>query len=201
MGDSYDGRERASSHLLASAALKKHVVERCMGDILAAAELLADTFRRGGKVFLCGNGGSAADCQHVAGEFVSLLNKDNHRPALPAIALTTDSSFLTAYANDFGYEGVFRRQLEALAAPGDALVGISTSGGSVNVTKALEYAREAGVKSIVLMGEGGAMQEIGDVVVAIPSTDTQLIQEAHLTVEHVLCDLVEMELYPAISAG
>ncbi|HET9418434.1 MAG TPA: SIS domain-containing protein, partial [Chthoniobacterales bacterium] len=125
--------ERARACLIESAEVKRLVVENCLDSIVSAAELIADAFRSGGKVLLCGNGGSAADCQHVAAEFVSILRRDFERPGLPAIALTTDTSFLTAYANDFGYEGLFARQVEALGKAGDLLVGISTSGNSVNV--------------------------------------------------------------------
>ena len=115
---------RARQYLAASADLKQKVADECLDSIIAAANLIAETFRAGGKVLLCGNGGSAADCQHVAAEFVSVLSQDFKRPGLPAIALTTDSSFLTAYTNDFGYEGVFERQVQALGKPGDLLTKI-----------------------------------------------------------------------------
>ena len=187
----------ATAHLECSAALKMRVLEECLVDIAAAANLIAVAFRNGGKLMLCGNGGSAADCQHTAGEFVSLLNKDYHRrPALPAIALTTDSSFLTAYANDFGYEGVFCRQLEALAVPGDVLLGISTSGNSPSIVRAVEYARDNGIEVITLTGAKGVMTNMADIGIAVPSDNTQHIQEAHLAIEHIVCGLVEQELFP-----
>jgi len=148
-------------------------------------------------VLLCGNGGSAADCQHVAAELVSRLTRDSERPGLPAIALTTDTSFLTAYANDCGFEGVFARQVEALGRPGDVLIGISTSGNSPNVLRAVELAREKGMRSIALTGQGGRLAKLADVAVSVPSDDTRHIQEAHLAVEHVLCLLVEESLFAA----
>src|SRR5438105_12000887 len=117
--------QTVANHLRESAAVKLRTLELCTGSIRAAADLVAGAFRAGGKLLLCGNGGSAADCQHMAAEFTSRLSADFVRPALPAIALTTDTSFLTAYANDFDFEGVFARQVEALGKPGDVLLGIS----------------------------------------------------------------------------
>jgi len=166
-----------------------------MASILAAANLIAKTFRAGGKLLLCGNGGSAADCQHMAAEFVSRLTKDFERPALPAIALTTDTSFLTAFTNDCGFEGVFERQIQALGKPGDALIGISTSGNSQNVTQAIEAARETNMYTICLAGSGGCLEKMTDVAISVPSTNTQYIQETHLVIEHILCELVEWHLF------
>lgn len=187
--------ERARAYLSESAEVKRLVAAQCLDSIVSAAELIADAFRSGAKILLCGNGGSAADCQHMAAEFVSILRRDFERPGLPAIALTTDTSFLTAYANDFGYEGVFARQVEALGKPGDLLVGISTSGNSANVIRAVESARRIGMRTIALTGRGGRLPEIADVAVSVPSTDTQHIQEAHLAIEHVICELVERQLF------
>lgn len=189
------GVDRVRTHLLESAELKQQVIETCMKSILAAADLIADTFRSGGKVLLCGNGGSAADCQHMAAEFVSRLTKDFDRPGLPAIALTTDTSFLTAYANDVDFEGVFARQVQALGKPGDVLVGISTSGNSVNVIRAVEAARQTSLKIIVLTGSGGRLASMADVAIMVPSSNTQYIQEAHLAIEHIICELVERQLF------
>jgi D-sedoheptulose 7-phosphate isomerase len=155
--------DRVRAHLFESADLKRQVVERRMDSILAAAELIEETFRLAGKVLLCGNGGSAADCQHMAAEFVSRLTKDFDRPGLPAIALTTDTSFLTAYANDINFEGVF--------------------------------AHQANLKIIALTGSGGRLANMADVGIAVPSSNTQYIQEAHLAIEHILCDLVERTLF------
>jgi len=184
-------------HLLKSAEIQHQVAEKCVDSILEVADLITDTFRSGGKVLLCGNGGSAADCQHMAAEFVSRLTKDFDRPGLPAIALTTDTSILTAFANDCGYEGVFERQVRALGKPGDVLVGISTSGNSVNVLRAVEAAREMGMKTVGLLGMGGALKDRVDYPIAIPSRETQHVQEALLSVEHILCHLVEQALFTA----
>lgn len=188
-------RVRMTAHLLESAELLRRLAECCADAILDAAAMMADSFRSGGKVLLCGNGGSAADCQHMATELVSRLTVDFSRPGLPAVALTTDTSFLTAYANDCGFEGVFARQVQALGKPGDVLIGISTSGNSANVIMAVQAARHATMRSITLTGEGGRLAELADIAIAVPSTQTQLIQETHIAIEHVLCDLVERHLY------
>ena len=188
-------RDRVRTHLQESADLKRQVAHHCLASILAAADLIVETFRNGGKLLLCGNGGSAADCQHMAAEFVSRLTKEFERPALPAIALTTDTSFLTAFANDCGFEGVFERQVRALGKPGDVLIGISTSGNSENVLRAVSAARELGIKTVGLMGEGGALETQVDCVIAVPSRNTQYIQETLLSVEHILCDLTEQFLF------
>src|SRR5438552_7735824 len=136
--------------------------------IVAAAELISKTFRAEGKLLLCGNGGSAADCQHMAGELVNRLTLDFPRPALPAIALTTDTSVLTAFANDFGFDGVFERQVQALGRPGDLLLGISTSGSSTNVVRAVVAARAIGMSSVALTGTRGRLKELVDIGVAVP---------------------------------
>jgi phosphoheptose isomerase len=166
-----------------------------LDSILKAAHLITETFRSGGKLLLCGNGGSAADCQHMAAEFVSRFSKDFVRRALPAVALTTDTSFLTAFSNDCGYDGVFERQVQALGKPGDILLGISTSGNSPNVILAVEAAMKENMRTIALTGSGGRLAKMTDVTVSVPSTDTQYIQEAHLVIEHVLCELVELSLF------
>jgi D-sedoheptulose 7-phosphate isomerase len=131
----------------------------------------------------------------MAAEFVSRLTKDFERPGLPAIALTTDTSFLTAYTNDCGYEGVFARQVQALGRARDVLLGISTSGNSANVIQAMELARGLGLKSVALTGAGGRLAKLADVAIAVPCEDTQHIQEAHLAIEHLLCLLVEQALF------
>jgi D-sedoheptulose 7-phosphate isomerase len=185
----------ARMHLQESASVKQEVAEQRLDSIIAAAETITESFRAGGKLLLCGNGGSAADCQHMAAEFVSRLTKDFPRPAIPAVALTTDTSFLTAYANDCGYEGVFSRQVEALGAPGDVLLGISTSGSSENVIRAVEAARAAGMRTVALIGMAGRLAGLADVAICVPSEHTQYIQEAHLAIEHIICHLVERALY------
>ena len=188
-------RDRAEAYLRESAELKREVAEKCLDSILSAVNVLVDAFRSGGKILLCGNGGSAADCQHLAAEFVGVLRKEFKRPGLPAIALTTDTSFLTAYTNDWGFDGVFEHQVRALARPGDVLIGISTSGNSANVIRAVEAAQSLGIRSVILAGAGGHLSTIGDVVIAVPSADTQHIQEAHLAIEHLICELVERQLF------
>jgi len=184
-----------TSLLKKSAEVKLRVAESCGREILAAADGIADCFRSGGKLLLCGNGGSAADCQHMAAEFVSRLTLTFERPGLPAIALTTDTSFLTAYANDRGYEGVFERQVHALGKPEDVLLAISTSGNSKNVILAVERAKEIGMMSIGLLGSGGRLGGLCDLAISVPDDNTQHVQEAHLAIEHVICDLVELELF------
>jgi len=163
--------------------------------IASAGELIAEMFRSGGKLLLCGNGGSAADCQHMAAELTSRLTRDFDRPALPAIALTTDTSFITAYANDVDFAGVFKRQVEALGRPGDALLAISTSGESPNIIAASEEARRRGLKTIALVGRGGKLAAIADIAIMVPSEKTGHIQEAHLAIEHVICSIVEEILF------
>jgi D-sedoheptulose 7-phosphate isomerase len=187
--------ERVAAYFRESVRIKLLAADACGPAIIAAADLLVESFRGGGKLLLCGNGGSAADCQHVAAEFVSLLRQDRPRAALPAIALTTDTSFLTARANDFGFDEVFSRQVEALGRPGDVLMGISTSGNSRNVIHAVRTARERGVRTIGLVGEGGALAGLVDAAVVVPSTNTQHVQEAMLAIEHILCELTESHLF------
>ncbi len=158
------------------------------------AALLCACFRAGGKVLVMGNGGSAADAQHMAAELVGrfMLN----RAALPAIALTTDTSILTAVANDFGYDEVFKRQVEALANPEDVVIGISTSGNSPNVVTAFELAQSKGCKIVALSGrDGGKMALYADLNLTVAVDETPRIQEVHLSMIHILCDLVEQELF------
>jgi D-sedoheptulose 7-phosphate isomerase len=182
-------------YLRASAAVKQATAERCTEAILKAAALIADRVGAGGKILLCGNGGSAADCQHMAAEFVSRLTMDFVRPGIPALALTTDTSFLTAYTNDVDFEGVFSRQVETLGNAGDVLIGISTSGKSANVIRAVEAARTRGLSVVVLMGAEGPLASLADVAIQVPSRSTQHIQESHLGVEHIICYLVERQVY------
>ena len=179
-----------------SAALKERMARESGPSILAAAQALTAAFRSGSKLLLCGNGGSAADCQHMATEFVSRLSRERERRALPAIALTTDTSFLTAYSNDSGFDGVFERQIEAHGQPGDVLIAISTSGNSGNVVRGVRKAKSLGLTTIGLVGEGGELTGLVDLPIVVPSRDTQRIQEAMLAVEHILCDLTEEALFP-----
>ena len=169
----------------------------CLDDIVRAATLLVDSARAGGTLLICGNGGSAADAQHLATELMSTFTIENRRPSIPAVALTTDTSLLTAIANDFGVEGMFARQVESLGRAGDVLIAISTSGRSVNVIRAAEQARTQGLGIVALTGEsGGTLAPLADVAIRIPSTITSHIQECHLAVEQLLASLVEDALYP-----
>jgi D-sedoheptulose 7-phosphate isomerase len=182
--------------LTASAAVKRTILETCTNDISAGLDLLLTALRGGRKVLFCGNGGSAADAQHLVTELVIRMNPALKRPAIPAIALTTDSSILTAGANDIGYDNVFARQVEALGTAGDVLVGISTSGKSESVNRALATARGRGMKTLGLIGRGGGpMRSLVDVAIVVPSDDTQRIQEGHITIGHILCALLEREMY------
>jgi len=179
-----------------SAETKQRILQQCKEDILRAVEILTSTFRNNNKLLLCGNGGSAADCQHIATELVIRLSHHIKRPALPAIALTTDSSNLTAGGNDIGFENIFARSVEGLGNKGDALLAISTSGNSENILRAVEKAKEKGIKVIGLLGgSGGKLKEIVDLPIIIPSSNVQRIQEGHITVAHIICELVEEELY------
>lgn len=182
-------------HLRQSAAMHEQVAEKCIDSILHAANMIADCFSAGGKLLICGNGGSAADSQHMAAEFTSRLTKAFERPGLPAIALTTDTSFLTAYANDIEFDGIFERQVQALGKKGDVVLGISTSGTSKNVIKAFIQAKDSGVQCVALMGTEGKMAKMADVAICVPSSDTQLVQESHLSIEHMICHLVESHLF------
>ncbi len=167
----------------------------CLSGIVSAAETLTMAFRRGNKLLLCGNGGSAADCQHLASEFVNRLSASFERPALPALALTTDTSVLTASANDYGYERVFARQVEALGRAGDVLMCISTSGSSPNVLRAAIEARARGLEVVALTGSASQLDGHALLSIRVPSANTQVVQQAFLTIEHAICDLVERSLY------
>lgn len=192
--------QRVRDHLAESAEVKAKTASQCAESICQAADLIADALRGGGKILICGNGGSAADAQHMAAEMISRLTLEFERPGMAAIALTTDSSVLTAYANDFDFAGVFARQVQALGRAGDVLVGISTSGSSRNVVQAVEAARRAGLGVICLTGPRGVLPGLADVAIQVPSTSTAHIQEAHLAIEHILCHLAEREMYPTASA-
>jgi D-sedoheptulose 7-phosphate isomerase len=158
--------------------------------VVQAAKLTAEAMKAGRKLMVCGNGGSAADSQHLVAEFVSRLTVD--RPALRAIALTTDSSILTAIGNDYSYDNVFERQVEALGLEGDVLLAISTSGNSKNCVKALKLARNMGIHTVSYTGNGGgAMKAVSDINVIVPSNTTMNIQESHLALEHIFCMVVE----------
>ncbi|MEN6451587.1 MAG: SIS domain-containing protein [Thermoguttaceae bacterium] len=192
-------RLAAGSHLRGAAEVCCRLADHDVDCLLSAARLLAATLQAGGKVLLCGNGGSAADCQHLAAEFVGRLSKDHERGALAAIALTTDTSILTAIGNDYGFDAVFRRQVEAFGRPGDLLIGISTSGNSPNVIGAIHAAKTIPMRTIALTGQGGAMATMVDVAISVPSANAQHVQESHLVIEHILCDLAEQLLFAGSS--
>jgi D-sedoheptulose 7-phosphate isomerase len=180
-----------------SAAVKKAIGAGCAPSILQAAETLLRAFRAGRKLLLCGNGGSAADAQHIAAELVVRMTVAG-RPALPAIALTTDTSALTAGGNDIGFDNVFSRQVEALGATGDVLLAISTSGNSENVVRAAAEAKRKGMTVVGFLGGGGGrLAPLCDVAVTVPSADTQRIQEGHITVAHIVCGFVERSMFGA----
>jgi D-sedoheptulose 7-phosphate isomerase len=193
-----DPRDRARDYLTDAAGVMVAVSETSLGDIVAASQILIESFRAGGTLLICGNGGSAADAQHLATEFVSALTLDRIRPAMRAIALTTDSSALTAIANDFGVERMFARQVEAIGRAGDVLLAISTSGNSPNVLVAAESAHAQGMRVVALTGAtGGGLAPLADVAVRVPSTVTAHIQECHLAIEQLLALLAERAIHPA----
>ncbi|MCK9243945.1 MAG: D-sedoheptulose 7-phosphate isomerase [Candidatus Marinimicrobia bacterium] len=187
-------RQQIIAQLEESAEVKRQTIATAVDTIETAARMLIDCYQAGGKVLLCGNGGSAADAQHLAAELVSRLKLE--RPAIAALALTTNTSLLTAIGNDYKFDLVFVRQVEAFGRAGDVLIGISTSGSSENVIKAVEFARMEGIKSIALTGaKGGRLAEKVDLAIKIPSANVQRIQECHITVGHILCDLIESALF------
>ena len=176
--------------------LKNQVKEKLSEKIIKVAHALSECVRNGGKILLCGNGGSAADAQHFAGELVVRLSSDYTRGALPAITLSSNDYVLTACANDFGFEQVFSRQIEALGKPEDVLLCISTSGNSPNLIRAVEKAKEKRMKTIGLLGkDGGKMAKLADFSLVVPSQKTQRIQEVHITICHILTSLIERALF------
>jgi D-sedoheptulose 7-phosphate isomerase len=185
-----------SDSLQTSSSVKLSIIEKCSNEISQAIDLLIYALKNKRKILLCGNGGSAADAQHLATEFVMRLSHDIKRPGLPAIALTTDTSLLTAGANDIGYDNVFSRSIEALGQEGDILIGISTSGNSESVNRAFMKAREMKLKTIGFLGKGGGKSKaLVDLALVIPSEDVQRIQEGHITIGHIIFQQVEQELY------
>ncbi len=182
--------------LKASAETKQRIAEQCTADISKAIDMIISAFNKKKKILLCGNGGSAADAQHLATELVIRLSPNIKRRGLPAIALTTDTSTLTAGANDLGYESVFARSIEALGNEGDVLIGISTSGNSPSVNKAFVIARELKISTIGFLGkDGGKAKGLCDLSIIVPSNDTQRIQEGHITIGHIIFQEVEQEMF------
>ena len=169
-------------------------------DISKSVSVIIEAYRANKKTMLAGNGGSAGDAQHIAGELVSRFNFD--RPGIPSIALTTDTSILTAIGNDYGYDRIFARQIQAHGNEGDVFVGISTSGNSANVIEAIKVCKEQGMISIGMTGKtGGKMAELCDICLKVPSTETPRIQEAHILIGHILCCLVEDSLFNHLKQG
>ena len=182
--------------LKASSQIKLKIAEQCSADISKAIDVIINAFNNKKKILLCGNGGSAADAQHLATECVIRLSPDIKRPGLPAIALTTDTSTLTAGANDLGYDNVFARAVEALGNEGDVLIGITTSGNSASVNNAFVKAREKKMATIGFLGkDGGKSKKMVDTAIIVPSDDIQRIQEGHIAIGHIIFQEVEQEMF------
>ena len=185
--------ERVKNLLNISADLKKTVAETLSSEILDAAQKIQGRLEAGGKLMLMGNGGSAADAQHIAAELVGRFKKE--RKAMPALALTVDTSSLTALGNDYGFDTIFERQVEALANKNDAVIGISTSGNSENIIRAVNKANSIGAFTIGLLGnDGGKLKDAVNLPIIIPSNDTARIQEVHITIGHIICEIIEEDL-------
>lgn len=195
-------KQRIIKHLKTSLKTKEKMIEKNVESIKEAALAIVETYyKKGGTVYTFGNGGSAADAQHIAGELLCMLRTNHnfeYRLPLPAQALTTDTSVLTAVSNDFGFDNVFSRQLEALAKPEDLVIGLSTSGNSGNVIKGLELAKKRGIKSIAFTGGSGGKivkKKLADVFINIPADDVAFIQEGHVAAFHAICDVMEQILF------
>ena len=184
--------------LTESAETKQNILKHCTGDILKAADMIKESYKNGGKVMFCGNGGSAADAQHLAAEFSGRFYTD--RDALPSEALHCNSSYMTAVANDYSYDVIYSRLIKGIGNKGDVLVGLSTSGNSKNIINAFKVAKEKEMTTIAFTGTtGGDLKEYSDQLINVPSKDTPRIQESHITLGHIICQLVE-ELYFTPSA-
>ncbi|GBF37480.1 phosphoheptose isomerase [Leptospira johnsonii] len=189
-------KEIASKQIEDSIETKKAVLDTLLPEIEEAGRIASEVLKKGNTILFCGNGGSSCDASHIAAELVVRYKSGNERRALPAISLSADSAVLTACSNDYGYEFVFSRQVEAFGKPGDLLVGLSTSGNSKNVIAALEAAKKAGMKTISFLGgDGGKMKGMADLDLIIPRKETARIQESHILIGHILCSIVEYELF------
>lgn len=187
-------KENIKNQILESAKIKKEMVNIGVESIEKAAELLIESIKAGGKILWCGNGGSAADAQHLATELMGGMS-DHDRMPIPSIALTTDSSFITAWSNDTDFDSIFSRQVQGLGEEGDVLVGISTSGNSENVINALKQAKYKNLKTIAFAGKtGGSLDGIADITIKVPSDNTQRIQESHIMIGQILCSLIELSI-------
>jgi len=188
-------KDKINSYIYESIKAKESLLN-LTSDIEKAGLLAAETVRSGKKILLCGNGGSAADAQHIAAELIVRFVSKNERKALPAISLTLDPSSITACGNDYGYEFIFSRALEALGNEGDLLIGISTSGKSQNVIRAIEKAREKNIKVLLLLGSGGGrMKGMGDIEILVENNTPARIQECHILIGHILCSIIEKKLF------
>lgn len=182
------------NYLNESAKVKIEVANQLSDRILKAAEVTIKAYKKGNKTLFCGNGGSAADCQHIAAELVGRFKKE--RKGLPAISLTTNTSILTAVTNDYWYDFLFARQIEALGNKGDVLYGLSTTGNSVNIIRAVEFARSAGIYTIGFLGcDGGKLKNLVDLPIIVPAKSSDRIQETHITIGHIICELIEQKLF------
>ncbi|TGK14692.1 D-sedoheptulose 7-phosphate isomerase [Leptospira fluminis] len=191
-----DLKEIAVKQIQSSIATKQAVLDHLLPEIVKSGQLLAETLQKGNLVLFCGNGGSSCDASHIAAELVVRYKSGNERRALPAISLSADSAVMTAGGNDYGYEEVFARQVEAFGKEGDLLVGISTSGNSKNVISAVEKAKTLGMKTICFLGgDGGKLKGKSDLDLIVPSGETARIQESHILIGHILCSIVESELF------
>ncbi len=191
------GRDKISSIIRESIATKEQLISDCLKEIEHCGNMLAEVCKNGGKMLFCGNGGSAADSQHLAAEMVVRLRGNINRAAIPAIALTVDPSIMTAGGNDIGFDNVFARCVEAYGRSGDVLIGISTSGNSENVLRAIHQAKKQGVLTIGLLGAGGGkiLSEC-DASVVVPSKVTARVQESHILIGHIWCEMIEENLFP-----
>lgn len=177
-----------------SIQVKSALLEKDFLTIKAIVTMIVNSFKKGHHLYLMGNGGSAADAQHIAGELVGRYKND--RKPLPAMAFTTDTSILTAIANDYGYNYCFVKQVEAFVKEGDTVIGISTSGRSINIINAIKRAKELGASTIAFTGaEGGSLKDYADICLLVPSTNTPRIQEAHITIAHIICSIIEKEMF------
>lgn len=190
-----DNVDFIKDYLLASLAVKQNLLnnDKLIFKIASVAELCVKTYQQGKRILIAGNGGSAADAQHIAAEFVSRFIFD--RPGLPALALTTDTSMLTAIGNDYGFDKLFSRQLQAQGNEGDIFIGISTSGNSENIIQAVAMAKEKGILSVALCGEGGKLNSVADISISVPSDCTPYIQESHICIGHMICAIVEETIF------
>ena len=187
-------KENIKSQILESVKIKKKIIDDGVEQIEKAAEILINCTKNGGKILWCGNGGSAGDAQHLAAELMGGMT-DHDRMPISSIALTTDTSFLTAWSNDTGFESIFSRQIQGIGDEGDVLVGISTSGNSKNVINAIKQAKYKNLKTISLTGEkGGSLNGIADITLKVPSNNIQRIQESHIMIGQILCSLIETSM-------